>query len=155
MKQRPPADCSRPSPRIAATIAPIRTRAAWELAWHTANTDVQFLDGIADLNFSMTNPEESSKPQTVKELVSWYDQHIARGVERVRQLTPEQLTQPVNFMGAFDMPAVMYLGFLNNHSIHHRGALATYMRPMGTKCPSIYGGSYDEPWTGVPVETAA
>ena len=23
-------------------------RTAWELAWHIANTDVQFLDGIAD-----------------------------------------------------------------------------------------------------------
>ena len=26
-------------------------RTAWELAWHLANTDVQFLDGIADLDF--------------------------------------------------------------------------------------------------------
>jgi uncharacterized damage-inducible protein DinB len=34
---------------------------------------------------------------------------------------------------------------LNNHSIHHRGELATYLRPMGSKVPSIYGGSYDEP----------
>ena len=28
-------------------------RTAKELAWHMANTDVQFLDGIADLNFKM------------------------------------------------------------------------------------------------------
>jgi len=41
---------------------------------------------------------------------------------------------------------VFYLSFLNNHSIHHRGELATYLRPMGSKCPSIYGGSYDEPF---------
>src|ERR1700738_1017002 len=31
-------------------------RTAWELAWHLANTDVQFLDGIADLKFTMANP---------------------------------------------------------------------------------------------------
>src|ERR1700728_3747987 len=37
-------------------------RTAKDLAWHIANTDVQFLDGIADLNFGMANPE--SKPQT-------------------------------------------------------------------------------------------
>ncbi|MGE5735968.1 MAG: DinB family protein [Acidobacteriota bacterium] len=50
-----------------------------------------------------------------------------------------------------------YLGFLNNHSIHHRGELATYLRPMGSKCPSIYGGSYDEPWQAAQAqdETAA
>jgi uncharacterized damage-inducible protein DinB len=45
----------------------------------------------------------------------------------------------------FNFPAAFYLGFLNNHSIHHRGELATYLRPMGSKVPSIYGGSYDEP----------
>ena len=39
-------------------------RTAKELAWHLANTDVQFLDGIADLKFSMTTPEHS-RAQTV------------------------------------------------------------------------------------------
>jgi uncharacterized damage-inducible protein DinB len=51
---------------------------------------------------------------------------------------------------------VFYLGFMNNHSVHHRGALATYLRPMGAKIPSIYGGSYDEPFQPpVPAEAAA
>ena len=45
-------------------------RTAWELAWHLANTDVQFLDGIADLKFTMGAPAE--KPKTVAELVDWY-----------------------------------------------------------------------------------
>jgi len=131
-------------------------RTAWELGWHLANTDVQFLDGIADGNFAMKSPDEASKPKTVKELVAWYDDNMARGFERVRQLTPEQLAQPVDFMGAFNFPAVMYLAFLNNHSIHHRGQLATYLRPMGSKCPSIYGGSFDEPFQPpVSEETAA
>jgi len=130
-------------------------RTAWELGWHMANTDVQFLDGIAEGNFAMNNPDEASKPKNVTELVTWYDENMARGFDRLRQLTPDQLTQPVNFMGIFNFPAVMYLGFLNNHSIHHRGQLATYLRPMGSKCPSIYGGSYDEPFQGAPAENAA
>ena len=50
-------------------------------------------------------------------------------------------------MGVFNFPAAFYLAFLNNHSIHHRGELATYLRPMGSKVPAIYGGSYDEPFT--------
>jgi len=130
-------------------------RTAWELGWHMANTDVQFLDGIAEGNFAMNNPDEASKPKNVTELVTWYDENMARGFDRLRQLTPEQLTQPVNFMGIFNFPAVMYLGFLNNHSIHHRGQLATYLRPMGSKCPSIYGGSFDEPFQSAPAENAA
>jgi uncharacterized damage-inducible protein DinB len=128
-------------------------RSAWELAWHIANSDVQFLDGIADLKFNMTAPDE--KPKTVAALVDWYDKNIQRAADRVRAMTPEQLVTSIDFLGAFNLPAVFYLGFLNNHSIHHRGELATYLRPMGSKVPSIYGGSYDEPWQGAAAEAPA
>jgi len=108
-------------------------RTAKELAWHIANSDIQFLDGIADMKFNMESPE--TKPQTSAEVVAC-----------VAAMTAEQLMTPVSFFNVFNYPAVAYLGFLNNHSIHHRGELATYLRPMGSKCPSIYGGSYDEPF---------
>ena len=29
--------------------------------------------------------------------------------------------------------------------VHHRGQLSTYLRPMGSTVPSIYGPSADEP----------
>jgi len=130
-------------------------RTAKELAWHIANSDIQFLDGIADLKFNMETPEH--KPQTSAEVVSWYHQNLQRGAARVASMTPEQLMTPVNFFGVFNLPAVFYLGFLNNHCIHHRGELTTYLRPMGSKVPSIYGGSYDEPFVppAVSDETAA
>ena len=121
-------------------------RTAWELAWHLANTDVQFLDGIADLKFTMENPEPKDKPKNVAEIVAWYDKNYKRAADRVRAMTAQQLLTPVDFAGLFNFPAVFYLAFLNNHSVHHRGALATYLRPMGAKVPSIYGGSYDEPF---------
>jgi uncharacterized damage-inducible protein DinB len=130
-------------------------RTAWELAWHLANTDVQFLDGIADGQFKMESPDDEHKPRTVTELVTWYDENMARATERVRKLSPEQLMKPIEFFGVFNLPAAFYMGFLNNHSIHHRGQLATYLRPMGSKCPSIYGGSYDEPWQGGEASNAA
>jgi uncharacterized damage-inducible protein DinB len=119
-------------------------RTAWELAWHLANTDVQFMNGIADLNFKMQNPE--NKPKSAAELVQWYDTNFKSAAARVAALSAEQLLTPVSFMGVFNFPVVYYLGFLNNHSIHHRGELATYLRPMGSKVPKIYGGSYDEPF---------
>jgi uncharacterized damage-inducible protein DinB len=43
----------------------------------------------------------------------------------------------------FQMPAVSFLALSQNHTIHHRGQLSTYLRPMGGKVPSIYGESYD------------
>jgi len=119
-------------------------RTAWDLAWHIANTDVQFLDGIAELRFDMATPEH--KPKNVTELVEWYNTNFKRAAGRVAGLSAEQLCTPIDFYGVFNFPAVMYLGFLNNHNIHHRGALATYLRPMGSKVPSIYGGSHDEPF---------
>ena len=119
-------------------------RTAWELAWHLANTDNQFLDGIADLKFSMGSPAEADKPKTVAELVDWYGKNMKRGTDRIRAMSAEQLLTPIQFF-TFNLPAAFYLGFLNNHSIHHRGELATYLRPMGSKVPSIYGGSFDEP----------
>ncbi len=130
-------------------------RTAWELAWHLANSDIQFLDGIADLKFTMAPREEADKPKTVADLVSWYDRNFKRASARARALSGQQLVTPVDFMGAFNLPAAFYLGFLNNHSIHHRGQLATYLRPMGSKCPSIYGGSYDEPFQPADAETTA
>lgn len=119
-------------------------RTAKELAWHLANSDVQFLDGIANQKFEMGAP--ANKPQTIAEIVAWYGENMKRGIARVQALTAEQLMTPIDFLGAFNLPGVFYLGFLNNHSIHHRGELATYLRPMGSKVPSIYGGSYDEPF---------
>ena len=122
-----------------------QARTAWELAWHLANTDVQFLDGIGDLQFKMENPTPEQKPKNIAELVTWYDTNMKRTIARVNTLTPAQLLTPIAFFGVFNLPGVFYLGFMNNHSIHHRGELATYLRPMGSKVPSIYGGSYDEP----------
>ncbi len=64
-------------------------RTAKELAWHLANSDIQFLDGIADLQFNMATPE--TKPQTSAEVVAWYDENVKRGVARVAAMTAEQL----------------------------------------------------------------
>ena len=109
-----------------------------------AVSDVQFLTSIANLKFDMTNPAQ--KPRTITEVVAFYDENVHKGIARVEAMTGEQLLTPLQFAGVFNMPAVFYLGFLNNHSIHHRGELATYLRPMGSKVPSIYGGSFDEPF---------
>lgn len=128
-------------------------RNAGELSSHIATVDVWFLNGIADGKFGSEN--DMGEPKTAAELAEWYEQNFTRGIERVRALSAEQLLAPIDFMGAFNLPALFYLGFLNNHSIHHRGELATYLRPMGSKCPSIYGGSYDEPWQGTQTTSSA
>jgi uncharacterized damage-inducible protein DinB len=66
-------------------------------------------------------------------------------IEAVRALPVEKLTAPISFFGMFNHSAIFYLGFMLNHSIHHRGQLAAYLRAAGGKVPNIYGGSFDEP----------
>jgi len=124
-----------------------KARTAWELAWHIASSDVQMTDEVADQKFQM-EPRFKEEPKNVADLVKWYETNFNRAMARVKAMTPEQLCTPVDFYGVFNMPAVFYLSFVNNHSIHHRGQLAAYLRPMGSKVPSIYGGSADEPWPG-------
>ena len=125
-------------------------RSAHELAWHIAHGDVSFLEGIAKMDFSYmqneADEEEKTRPKTSGEVVEFYKKRMAEAINKVRSMTPEQLATPVNFAGIFNLPVFMYLEFAKSHSIHHRGALAVYLRPMGSKCPSIYGGSYDEPF---------
>src|SRR5437660_566699 len=70
-------------------------RTAKELAWHIANTDVQFLTGIADQKFAMASPEH--KPQTSSEVAAWYEENMKRGIARVQALTAEQLMTPIDF----------------------------------------------------------
>ena len=56
--------------------------------------------------------------------------------------------QPARFFhnGALvlEQPAGAFLWFVLFDSIHHRGQLAAYLRPMGGKVPSIYGPSADD-----------
>jgi uncharacterized damage-inducible protein DinB len=124
-----------------------KARTAWELAWHIASEDVLFLEQIAEGKFTFPDPRyDKEKPNNVADLVTWYDKKLRAAIQRVRTTNPAQLATPINFLGMFNLPAVLYLGFMNNHSVHHRGQLATYLRPMGSKVPSIYGGSADEPF---------
>ncbi len=133
----PDANCSyKPDPNA---------RSAKDLAWHIAVSEVHFADSVADQKFEMRG-KSPEKPETIAEIVIWYDENRQRSFDRLATLSAEQLLTPINFAGIFNLPAVLYLSFLNNHSVHHRGELATYLRPMGSKVPSIYGGSFDEPF---------
>jgi len=78
-------------------------------------------------------------------LASWYDSNLAAGIQKIKSLSGEQLAKSLPFFG-MELPTVTYIQFLIKHSVHHRGQLSAYLRAMGSKVPSIYGGSADEPF---------
>ncbi len=119
-------------------------RTTRELAWHLLASEAWFADGIAKGDFSQPEAEMPAKV-SVKEMLVKYDE-LPGKIEKLKGLSGDDLAKVVGFFGTINLPNVMYLGFLNSHSIHHRGQLSTYLRAMNAHVPSIYGGSADEPF---------
>ncbi len=117
-----------------------------DLAWHIAQVEVWFLQGLADGAFATENSPRPAEMNSGEAIAAWYDKNVDEQLPRVKALPPEQLAETLNFFNVFNNPRVVYLQFMLNHSIHHRGQLSAYLRPMGAKVPSIYGGSADEPF---------
>jgi uncharacterized damage-inducible protein DinB len=120
-------------------------RTARELAWHLVASEAWFIKAIVSGDFSY---EETPMPPnaSVADILAFYQKEIPAGFEQIKNLTGEQLAKEVSLGGVMNMPDVMYMTFWNNHSIHHRGQLSTYLRAMNAHVPSIYGGSADEPF---------
>ena len=123
----------------------VNSRTAWDLATHLAAADVWFLDGV--INGKFGDPGAEPPAPTCEGVAEWYKKEFPNRLERVLALPDHKLTETIDFFG-MKMPAVQYLMFALVHMVHHRGQLSTYLRPMGGKVPSIYGGSFDEQWQG-------
>lgn len=123
-----------------------KSRTAWQLATHLATSDIWFIDCIVGGAFTF-DPEAAKKAeaqfQSVNDIVEFYKKTFPEKLKTLRALPPEKLTETIDFFGMFKWPGVQYVGFANNHSIHHRGQLAAYLRAMGSKVPNIYGPSAD------------
>jgi len=118
-------------------------KSAFDLAWHIVVAEMRFMDAVSAGQFD-SNP--SPRPEAVKnsaDLIGWYTSNFEERFDGLTKLSKEQLAKIIDFRGLVQLPAVMYLDFLMHHSIHHRGQLSMYLRPMGAKVPNIYGESYD------------
>ncbi len=118
-------------------------RSAGELAWHIVAAEARFLTAVASGAFDFTGPTRPDAVRTPADIVDWYSERFARDIDRLSQTSGDQLVKIIDFRGILRFPAVAYVLVGLNHSIHHRGQLSTYLRPMGAKVPSIYGESYD------------
>jgi uncharacterized damage-inducible protein DinB len=120
-----------------------RCMPASELAWHIASSDMMFLDGIVAGAFGKGpgKPEGITSPAQIS---AWYTEQTSAAIAKLAAFTPEEAARIIDFHGFMQAPAAGFVTFALNHSIHHRGQLSSYIRPMGGKVPSIYGPSADE-----------
>jgi len=119
------------------------SKTALELAWHIAAAENRFYSGIAAGAFDFTPNHRPDNVKTGPDIAQWYAESFSRNFAKFSQLSSDQLSKVIDFRGMFQLPAVAYLTFSLNHTIHHRGQLSTYLRAMGGKVPAIYGESYD------------
>jgi uncharacterized damage-inducible protein DinB len=137
--------------RVIAAIPPDKSdyrpdavvRSAIDLAWHIVSAEMRFLEAVASGAFDFSGGTRPESIRTPADVVEWYTGKFAKNVERLKQLTGDELTRIVDFRGILRFPAVSYLQVGLSHTIHHRGQLSLYLRPMGAKVPSIYGESFD------------
>jgi uncharacterized damage-inducible protein DinB len=125
-----------------------KSRTAWQLATHIATADIWFLDSIVSGQFAW-DPEAAKKAEGQftdgASLQAFYNTTLPERLNKVRAMSGDDLMKPLSFFGMFEWPRVRFVGFANNHSVHHRGQLAAYLRAMGSKVPDIYGPSADSP----------
>jgi len=119
------------------------SKTANELLRHIAAADNFFLKSVIDGGFvpgSVTVPEPVADPMEVAE---WYEHTYANNLETLSALPSDHLVKVLDFRGLFRAPAYTFIQTGLAHTIHHRGQLSTYLQPMGSRVPSIYGESYD------------
>ena len=112
------------------------------LVRHIVLEDEWLLNSIADGQFNPP-PDDSDACDimTPADGVARYQAKLPAALARVRAMSPEQLTRVIDLFGMIQLPAVDFIALALKHSVHHRGQLSSYIRPMGGRVPSIYGPS--------------
>jgi uncharacterized damage-inducible protein DinB len=118
-------------------------KSALDLAWHIVGAEHKFLDLVVTGAFDATPAPRPAHLDNSAAIARWYAESSQHDLERVAAVPADTLVKVVDFRGLFKFPAVTFLQIGLNHSIHHRGQLSMYLRPMGAKVPAIYGESYD------------
>lgn len=123
-----------------------KSRTAREIAWLIVREEILLADGLEKGAFEW---EEVPAPDTMAEIMATYDRHHDDVTRKLHALDAARWEAPVPFLagGQEVMKDEGYesaWGFLLD-MIHHRGQLSTYLRPMGSTVPQIYGPSADEP----------
>jgi len=122
-----------------------KARTAGELAWVLATEETALL---ALLDAGEVKWKDTPPPPRIADTLAAYERDAAAVTQRLERLDAAGWQKKARLLmdggGAWeDTVANMVWGFLFD-AIHHRGQLSTYLRPMGSKVPAIYGPSADD-----------
>ncbi len=121
-----------------------RCPSAHQLAWLLAYELQSNLDVVSEGKANWKNI-----PPPLDEILRAYTENVAKlgaGVEKLDEKTWENKAQFLyegQLIAEHTVREFLWLTLFD--SIHHRGQITAYLRPMGGKVPAIYGPSADEP----------
>jgi|SRR5687768_6777599 uncharacterized damage-inducible protein DinB len=118
-----------------------RSRTAREIAWQIVCEEQMIIDALEKGQAVWAPPPT---PTTMKDVLEAYEKQSATMGERWTALPAERWNGTLEFFGRQRPASPMAWSFLFD-IVHHRGQITTYLRPMGSTVPQIYGPSGDEP----------
>ena len=118
-----------------------KSRTAKEIAWQIVCEEKMIIDALESGKAEWAPP---AMPATMKEVAAAYDTQSAGLGARFGALPAERWDGSLEFFGSSRPASPMAWSFLFD-IVHHRGQITTYLRPMGSTVPQIYGPSGDEP----------
>ena len=118
-----------------------RSRTAHEIAWQIVCEEKMLIDALETGKAEWAPPP---LPSTMKEVLDAYEKQADDMATRWQSLSPERWNGMLEFFGSERPASPMAWSFLFD-IVHHRGQITTYLRPMGSTVPQIYGPSADEP----------
>jgi uncharacterized damage-inducible protein DinB len=118
-----------------------KSRTAREIAWQIFGEEKMIIEA---LETGAVEWAPSPPPATMKELCDAYDRQSAEIVRRWHALPAARWAGTLDFFGRQRPASPMAWSFLFD-IVHHRGQITTYLRPMGSTVPQVYGPSADEP----------
>jgi uncharacterized damage-inducible protein DinB len=118
-----------------------RSRTAMEIAWQIVCEEKMIIEAL-ETGWAAWAPPPA--PATMKEVLEAYERQSADLARRWNALPAEKWSGAINFFSQQRPASEMAWSFLFD-IVHHRGQITTYLRPMGSTVPQIYGPSADEP----------
>ena len=118
-----------------------KSRTAQEIAWQIVCEEKMIIEALENGRAEWAPPP---MPGSMKEVLAAYEAQSADMANRWRTLPDERWNGTLEFFGNDRPAAPMAWSFLFD-IVHHRGQITTYLRPMGSTVPQVYGPSGDEP----------
>jgi uncharacterized damage-inducible protein DinB len=118
-----------------------KSRTAQEIAWQIVCEEIMLIDAL-ESGTAQWSPAPT--PESMKTIVDTYEKQSASIAERLTRLPDARWDGTLEFFGQQRPVSPMAWSFLFD-IVHHRGQITTYLRPMGSTVPQIYGPSADEP----------